>query len=41
MKFNEKRERRRENEQRILGNKAGIEKTKIKQNEKTGKCNPG
>jgi hypothetical protein len=40
--LNEKRERRTKTEQRILGNKAGIEKkTKINQKEKTGKYKPG
>jgi hypothetical protein len=39
--LNEKRERRTENEQRILGKQAGIENTKINWNEKTGKYKPG
>jgi len=41
IKLNAKRERRTENEQRILGNKAGIENTKIKQNEKIWEYKPG
>jgi hypothetical protein len=40
-KLNEKRDRQTENEQRILGNQAGIENTKINQNVKTGKYKPG
>jgi hypothetical protein len=41
IKLNEKRERLTENEQRMLGNKAEIENTKINENEKREKYKPG